>query len=396
MANVVMRNMSDITSSPDSAVRIPRAMLIGANATPDLLSVGTTDVLPATTTLGVTVEQDGLTDFGAVDTTPQSKVMFNSYKTNSLASYTTYPAWSEFLGQSGNATVDMPYLGAPNFNFKLLGGTKAVKSATSSGDIPGRLTWNTLSVGGGSSGSDQFNPPASITGMVGGSGALATMANTDMHFQSTYNTSFRNGTDLAAGSIPRTFLSSTAGDVIIASKTDGNVSLRPVRDYGDTGSATTFVANRYAPNLHDYHEFITAGFLNQSTKAGTHVILQNKSGQTGAAPGGSDFNYDSKGDVVLSFKTHNTNNSEKESYTIGLEQSTNKFQIKDNSSSVADIELLGDRTKFGYRVNLVNLTTTEINALSSPSAGDFVYNETLAKLCFYNGSAWQKVTSDAM
>ena len=36
MANVVMRHSADIKTGPDSAIRIPRAMLIGANATPDL------------------------------------------------------------------------------------------------------------------------------------------------------------------------------------------------------------------------------------------------------------------------------------------------------------------------------------------------------------------------
>ena len=43
-----------------------------------------------------------------------------------------------------------------------------------------------------------------------------------------------------------------------------------------------------------------------------------------------------------------------------------------------------------------NLTTTEINALASPESGDTVYNTTENKICFYNGTAWQKVTSATM
>lgn len=39
-----------------------------------------------------------------------------------------------------------------------------------------------------------------------------------------------------------------------------------------------------------------------------------------------------------------------------------------------------------------NLTTSEKNALA-PSAGWVVFDTTLGKLCVYNGSAWQTVTS---
>ena len=39
-----------------------------------------------------------------------------------------------------------------------------------------------------------------------------------------------------------------------------------------------------------------------------------------------------------------------------------------------------------------NVTTAEKNALT-PSAGWVVFDTTLGKLCVYNGSAWQTVTS---
>jgi hypothetical protein len=39
-----------------------------------------------------------------------------------------------------------------------------------------------------------------------------------------------------------------------------------------------------------------------------------------------------------------------------------------------------------------NVTTTQKNALT-PSAGWVVFDTTLGKLCVYNGSAWQTVTS---
>jgi hypothetical protein len=42
------------------------------------------------------------------------------------------------------------------------------------------------------------------------------------------------------------------------------------------------------------------------------------------------------------------------------------------------------------------MTTTQINAISSPAAGLVVYNTTLAVLCFYDGTGWKKVTHTAM
>jgi len=42
-------------------------------------------------------------------------------------------------------------------------------------------------------------------------------------------------------------------------------------------------------------------------------------------------------------------------------------------------------------VALPRLTTTQINAISSPAQGLMAYNTTLNTICFYNGSSWQKV-----
>lgn len=39
------------------------------------------------------------------------------------------------------------------------------------------------------------------------------------------------------------------------------------------------------------------------------------------------------------------------------------------------------------------MTTTERNAIATPAAGLVVYNSTTNKLNFYNGSAWEAVTS---
>ena len=55
-----------------------------------------------------------------------------------------------------------------------------------------------------------------------------------------------------------------------------------------------------------------------------------------------------------------------------------------------------NRTQFNTPVDLRSYSTTEINALASPQEGDTVYNNTLHQLCFYNGTAWQKITSATM
>ena len=47
-------------------------------------------------------------------------------------------------------------------------------------------------------------------------------------------------------------------------------------------------------------------------------------------------------------------------------------------------------------VLLPRMTTTQVNAISSPANGLTVYNTTLNTLCFYNGTSWQKVTSANM
>lgn len=44
-------------------------------------------------------------------------------------------------------------------------------------------------------------------------------------------------------------------------------------------------------------------------------------------------------------------------------------------------------------VTVPSVTTTQKNAIVSPTAGQLVFDTTLGKLCVYTGSAWQTVTS---
>ena len=60
----------------------------------------------------------------------------------------------------------------------------------------------------------------------------------------------------------------------------------------------------------------------------------------------------------------------------------------------ASAKLQVDSTTKG--VLLPRLTTTQVNAISSPATGLTVYNTTLNQLCFYNGTEWRKVSDSTM
>ena len=58
--------------------------------------------------------------------------------------------------------------------------------------------------------------------------------------------------------------------------------------------------------------------------------------------------------------------------------------------------ITGLNIKSDQFVQLKNYTTTEINGLTGMAAGDTVFNTTESTICFYTGSAWNKVTSTAL
>ena len=81
-------------------------------------------------------------------------------------------------------------------------------------------------------------------------------------------------------------------------------------------------------------------------------------------------------------------------WTFDLEEQSEDLKIKSDGTTV--MHFTDQRVFIDEVFRLHNLTTTEINALPSPQSGDTVYNTTLNQICFYNGTAWQKVTSATM
>ena len=81
-------------------------------------------------------------------------------------------------------------------------------------------------------------------------------------------------------------------------------------------------------------------------------------------------------------------------WSLTLAEQSEDLVLKGNTTT--QVTFTDARTIFNSSLKLKSYTTTEINALASPQAGDSVYNSTLNQICFYNGTAWQKVTSANM
>lgn len=81
-------------------------------------------------------------------------------------------------------------------------------------------------------------------------------------------------------------------------------------------------------------------------------------------------------------------------WTFNLEEQSDNLKLQGNASTV--VEFTDSETVFSNRVRFQNLDTTAINALTGMAAGDTVFNTTESTLCFYDGSAWQKVDKTAL
>jgi hypothetical protein len=89
----------------------------------------------------------------------------------------------------------------------------------------------------------------------------------------------------------------------------------------------------------------------------------------------------------------------------GTDDATNALQVN-GSAKITTVAVIGATTSAASAALTVTsttrgflpprLTTTQITAISAPAAGLTVYNTTLNLLCFFNGTAWQRVTATAM
>ena len=437
LANVVTRNMAEIKTNSGSGFRLTDgSLLIGNSLTPDVSTIGQNTLQPSKASLqGIATELDGITTY-TVDNAPMNKLNMYNFTDNSIpvlsaGASNVLPTWTTFLGQSGNNVVDARQLGAPTIDMRMIGGNSSNRDVTNLA-VGSNIAIGKINFGGRSldlTAVDPFYAPTSISVYTAKDRATTdNVASADFYITNTHKTSYRNGANVASGGIPSTFIANQAGNTVIATKADGTISLRPQRDYGADGTTgnATYTQNRFPDELHEFHTFLSAGYL--GTKAGTLVEIQAKSGQTFDNTDG--FNYDSKGNATLRLSTHEANSAVKQQYDLTSDQSTGNILLRDvtNSRNI----LVGDTDSVG--VNLYSIkeihgkgddgfgvggitfktqsitqpvaigdsvfrlyarTTAQINA-TSPSAGDILYNSDLNKIVFYNGSAWRKLSDEAM
>jgi hypothetical protein len=90
------------------------------------------------------------------------------------------------------------------------------------------------------------------------------------------------------------------------------------------------------------------------------------------------------------------NNGTNDSSNISTADEAMRIDIDKNllvgtTTSVSAAKVVVSSTTQGFLPPV--MTTTQKNAIGSPTAGLIVFDVTLAKLCVYSGSAWQTITS---
>jgi len=93
-------------------------------------------------------------------------------------------------------------------------------------------------------------------------------------------------------------------------------------------------------------------------------------------------------DIIIGSRVNNTGNSITGNTTA---ETGSNVQIGYQTSTIPTSILTLNTTTRGFLPP--RMTTTQKNAISSPSEGLIVYDLTLHKLCVYNGSAWETITS---
>lgn len=392
------KQSADMNSGGDSAVRYPRLLSVGPNTTPDPFSgrIETNNPSP----IGVTVEDDGETYAG--NNAPYSKFLFNTY-TGNFDDMTQLPNWAG-AGNTGNVTLDLNQLKAPSLHFKAFRGAKSDGNLSNylmkAGEVVGKISWAPGQTTGLSVvGADLYNPSSAITVDVGDADMNSGAANSHMHITTCpYPLGgsigyFRNNANADTGTNSQTNFTTKGGNVTIAAQTDGMITLAPTPDYGDSSNSSTWI--RRAGSTHEYHTYLDAKFesANATSKSGTIIEIQPKSGTT---TGSGGLGYDSVGNATLRISSHHSNSDVKAQWDIINDQSSGNLVIRDHTNSTDVMHFDGSRVFVDESLRLQNLTTAEINAIASPQAGDMVYNTTLNQVCFYNGTAWQKITSATM
>lgn len=198
----------------------------------------------------------------------------------------------------------------------------------------------------------------------------------------TYNTAI--GDQTSAGTVAANYNTSVGGRAAYYS-TSGNYNTNIGYDASfnlTTGSNNTTLggfAGQYL-NASSNNVYLGYGAGNQFThNAGDKNLLVGYNAFPAVFAGSNQLNL---GNVLWGSGCSGTGQTAAGSLSIGV--------------TAPDASALLDLTSTTKGLLLPRMTTTQINAIATPAAGLTVYNTTLALICFYNGTAWQKVTATAM
>lgn len=119
-----------------------------------------------------------------------------------------------------------------------------------------------------------------------------------------------------------------------------------------------------------------------NNNAGVLLTIQGSLGTGNAQPGSINFDL---GTITASGSTQQTASTKMTIYglygNVGIGTTT----------PVASAKLELTSTTQGFLVP--RMTTTQKNAISSPSKGLMIFDTTLVKMCLYNGASWETITS---
>jgi hypothetical protein len=179
------------------------------------------------------------------------------------------------------------------------------------------------------------------------------------------------------------FSNSAVGQLSLGSLTTGfsNCAFGEGSGQGITsGTSNTFYGNGSGNAMTTGANNIGVGVNAMSTStAGSKNLVISASGAVPSTTGSDQLNV---GNVLWGVNCSGTGTTAAGRLGIGTNAP--------NASALLDL------TSTTQGLLLPRMTTAQINAIGSPAAGLTVYNTDLLLICFYNGTAWQKVTATTM
>jgi hypothetical protein len=222
-------------------------------------------------------------------------------------------------------------------------------------------------------------------------GQQAVYANTTGSFNSgfgdgalEFNSVGSNNVAFGGGALNRTTGSDNVGigssAAIFSTTGSKNTSIGHHSNYNlGTGQNNTALGAHTVTSTSTGSNNIAVGYSANASSSGLKNLTVAYSGSVPSQTGSNQMNI---GNVLWGADCSGTSTTAAGSLSVGVNTP--------NASALLDL------TSTTKGLLLPRMTTTQINAIASPAAGLTVYNTTLALICFYNGTAWQRVTAIPM